>query len=192
MPKTINAGAEDVAVSRLKPHPRNANQGDFGAIQQSIERNGFFGRIVANRRTGHILVGNHRWQVARQMGFETVPVEWVDVDAEAELRILLADNRTARLGIDDEAKLAELLAELVNTPLGLEGTGFDGDDLDRLIADLADSPAPPRRTPRDEGLAVIVDCKSAEEQDRVQEKLSRLGLLARRATVSLKIDLRDA
>ena len=137
MAKTINTGAEDVAIANLKPHPRNVNEGDFGAIQESIEANGFFGRIVVNRRTKHILAGNHRYAVAKSLGFEKLPVEWVDCDDETELRILLADNRTARLGHDNEAALAALLAELAATERGLPGTGFDGEDLDRLIADLA-------------------------------------------------------
>jgi ParB-like chromosome segregation protein Spo0J len=155
MPRTINVGSEEVALSRLKPHPRNANEGDFGAIQESVETNGFYGRIVANRRTGHIVAGNHRYYVAREQGFETLPVEWIDVDPEAELRIVLADNRTARLGRDDDAKLAALLAELANTPTGLTGTGFDGDDLDRLISDLAS----PNFTPA-----------TLEEQGRLDQK----------------------
>jgi hypothetical protein len=137
MPKTINTAIEDVPLSKLKFHPRNANQGDFGAIQQSVEANGFYGTIVANKRTGHILAGNHRYAVAQQMGFEKVPVSWVDVDDEQELRILIADNRTTRLGIDNETQLAELLSELAATPAGLLGTGFDGDDLDDLIGKLA-------------------------------------------------------
>jgi ParB-like chromosome segregation protein Spo0J len=137
MPKTINSAIETVPLSLLKPHPKNVNQGDFGAIQQSIETNGFYGTIVANKRTGHILAGNHRYHVAKQSGFDSLPVAWVDVDDEEEIRILLADNRTTRLGQDDESKLAELLAELANTEKGLSGTGFDGDDLDRLIGDLA-------------------------------------------------------
>lgn len=137
MPKTINTAIEAVALSLLKPHPRNVNQGDFGAIQQSVETNGFYGTIVANKRTGHILAGNHRYAVAKQLGFADVPVAWVDVDDEEELRILIADNRTTRLGIDNEERLAELLAELSQTPEGLLGTGFDGDDLDHLIGRLA-------------------------------------------------------
>lgn len=136
-PVNLNAGAEDVPIDRLKPHPRNPNQGDFGAIQESIEMNGFYGRLIANRRTGHVLAGNHRLAVAKRLGMATVPVEWVDVNEEMELRILLADNRTARLGVDDESKLAELLAELANTEAGLPGTGYDGDDLDLLLAELA-------------------------------------------------------
>lgn len=137
MPKTINTAIEAVPLNLLKPHPRNVNQGDLGAIQQSIETNGFFGTIVANKRTGHILAGNHRFAVAKKLAYDTVPVAWVDVNDEEELRILIADNRTTRLGIDNEADLTALLAELAQTPTGLLGTGFDGDDLDRMIADLA-------------------------------------------------------
>ena len=105
MPKTINTAIESVALALLKPHPRNVNQGDFGAIQQSVETNGFYGTIVANKRTGHILAGNHRYAVAKQLGFADVPVAWVDVDDEEELRILIADNRTTRLGIDNEEQI---------------------------------------------------------------------------------------
>lgn len=137
MPKQLNVKIEDVPLDLLKTHPRNVNQGDFGAIQESIETNGFYGTIVANKKNGHILAGNHRYIVAKRLGFETVPVTWVDVSPEDEIRILIADNRTTRLGIDDQSGLAELLSELAQTDGGLTGTGFDGDDLDNLINDLA-------------------------------------------------------
>jgi len=135
--KTINEGFENVPLANLKPHPRNVNQGDFGAIHESIEQNGFFGAVTANRRTGHILAGNHRYKVAQDAHAATIPVIWVDVDEEAELRILLADNRTARLGHDDESALAALLSELALSDDGLKGTGFDGDDLDEIIGRMA-------------------------------------------------------
>ena len=137
MARVINQEFEQVALNRLKLHPRNANEGDFGAIQESIEANGFYGSIVANKRTGHILAGNHRYKVAQELKFDTIPVFWVDVSDEEEIRILLADNRTTRLGTDDESKLAELLTELARTDKGLSGTGFDGADLDRLLSDFA-------------------------------------------------------
>lgn len=65
-----------------------------------------------------------------------VPVIWVDVDDERARRILVADNRTTRLGHDDPEALASLLTELAETEGGLDGTGFDGDDLDALLVDL--------------------------------------------------------
>lgn len=136
----INTDLEHVPVNELKQHPNNVNQGDFGAILESVQQNGLYGALVANRRTGHILAGNHRYAVAKHLGYETVPVAWVDVDPEKEIRIMLADNRTTRLGMDDESALADLLTELATTDIGLMGTGYDGDFLDNLLSFVGDGP----------------------------------------------------
>jgi hypothetical protein len=74
---------------------------------------------------------------AKALGWETVPVTWIDVDAKQELRILMADNRTTRLGQDDDAKLADILSELAATEIGLDGTGYSPQDLDALIGEIA-------------------------------------------------------
>jgi hypothetical protein len=55
-----------VPVDSLETHPRNVNQSDIGAIYESIGANGFYGTIVAQRSTGRILGGNHRYQAAVQ------------------------------------------------------------------------------------------------------------------------------
>jgi DNA modification methylase len=114
----------------------------LGAILESINENGFYGSIVAQRSTGFILAGNHRYQAALQAGASEVPVTWVDVDDARALRILLADNRTTRLGHDNEQALAELLKELADDG-GLAGTGYDGDDLDELLKELGEEPTQP-------------------------------------------------
>lgn len=132
----LNEALESVAVADLKLHPWNVNEGDIGAIHQSIEHNGFYGAVVAQRSTGYVLAGNHRLQAAQAAGAESVPVIWVDVDDEHALRILLADNRTTRLGHDDPAALADLLNEILDSAGTLDGTGYTGDDLDELLADL--------------------------------------------------------
>ncbi len=127
------------SVKDLRPHPKNPRQGDVGAIHESIEANGFYGAIVAQRGTGYILAGNHRYKAAVQSGAKQVPVIWLDVDEATATRVLLADNRTNDRASYDNAALAEILAELAAGP-GLEGTGYDGDDLDALIADLGGEP----------------------------------------------------
>ncbi len=149
MPRHLNTAGdfEMVPISRLIVHERNVNHGDFGAIHESIAANGFFGALVVQRGTRKILAGNHRYAAAKELGYSELPVTWVDVDDEAALRILLADNRTARLGNDDPDALAELLSELAATDKGLAGTGFDGGALDQLIADLASPDEFPSITP---------------------------------------------
>jgi hypothetical protein len=128
---------EAVPLERLTPSPENVNEGDVGAIAESIQTNGFYGSVIAQRSSGTIIAGEHRWRAAQATGGETVPVIWLDVDDEQARRIRLVDNRTTRLGRDDPAALADLLRELSSTSAGLAGTGFDGDDLDDLCRALA-------------------------------------------------------
>ena len=123
-----------VAVDKLINHPNNPRQGDIGAIAVSIQENGWFGSLVAQKSSGHVLAGNHRLQAARQIDIKEVPVHWIDVDDNQALKILLADNRTNDLATYDNEVLTQLLATIA-TDDSLLGTGYDGDDLDLLITD---------------------------------------------------------
>ena len=142
MSRVINLQIEQVAIDLLKHHPRNANHGDVEAIKKSLAVNGWYGSVVANLTTKHILAGNHRVMAAKALGWETVPVQWVDVTPEEELRILVVDNRTTRIGQDDTTKITDILAELANTPIGLDGTGYSAVDLDALIDSLTGTGEP--------------------------------------------------
>jgi hypothetical protein len=142
VPDVLVREMEMVPHYLLERHPQNPNQGDLGVIAESIRTNGFFTPLIASRASGFILIGNHRFAAGRELGLETFPVHYLeDLTPEQERRILLADNRTARLGADDPNQLAKLLAELSRTPAGLFGTGYDGDDLDHLLTDLSRSAA---------------------------------------------------
>ena len=122
-----------VPIDDLIRHPDNPRQGDVGAISASIEVNGWYGTVVAQSSTGRVLAGNHRLEAARHLGMTEVPVYWVDVDDATARRIMLADNRTNDLATYDDAVLAELLTALAEDD-DLLGSGYDGDDLDALLA----------------------------------------------------------
>jgi hypothetical protein len=130
---------ETVSLDAISQHPGNANNGDVEALEQSIDVNGFYQPLIVQRSTGHIIAGNHRYLVAHKMGATEVPVIYLDVDDEAAVRMMLADNRITRLGFDDESQLFDRLDELHDTDLGLLGTGFDNRDLQHLL-DLATDP----------------------------------------------------
>lgn len=127
-----------VPVGDLSLHPDNPRQGDIGAIATSIERNGWFGALVAQTGSGRVLVGNHRLQAARQLGIEELPVHWVDVDEVTARRILLADNRTSDLAAYNDTDLIALLQAQIQED-DLLGTGWDADDLDVLLAEIGAS-----------------------------------------------------
>jgi ParB-like chromosome segregation protein Spo0J len=123
---------DEADVRSLIRHPLNPREGDVGAIAASIQRNGWFGTVVVQRSTNYVLAGNHRLEAAKMLGYETVPVYWVDVDDDTAKRILLADNRTSDLASYNLEQLAEVLKDLALTD-DLEGTGWDGDDIDSLL-----------------------------------------------------------
>jgi ParB-like chromosome segregation protein Spo0J len=130
-----NEGIRDIPTSELTPHPDNANIGDVEAIKQSIRVNGFYAPIIAQASTGYIIVGNHRFRAAQELGAVTVPVIFLDVDDEQAMRLMLADNRTARLGHDDMEALSAALSQLADSEVGLLGTGFTPLDLQKLLVE---------------------------------------------------------
>src|SRR6266849_6209978 len=133
----LEQDARIVPIDSICPHERNVNQADLGALLQSVEVNGFYGFIVVQKSTGKILAGNHRWRLAKEQGATDIPVAFIDVDDQAALRILLADNRLARLGFGDSDALADLLQSIRNDQGSLLGTGFDDIALQELLDALS-------------------------------------------------------
>jgi DNA modification methylase len=125
-----------VPLDRLTPHPANPNSGDVGLLSTLLDANGFGGAVLAQESTGLIIDGETRWRTALERGMTGLPVIWVDVDDDARDRLLASWNESTRRGRNDEAKLVALLTGLAQTPRGLEGAAFDGDDLDELMAGL--------------------------------------------------------
>lgn len=134
---------EDVSVNELIVHPRNARRGNIDAIVASIEANGWWGTLVAQKSTKHVLAGNHRLMAAQVMGMATVPVYWIDCDDDEATRILLADNRVADLADYDDQALLDLLSDFDNDLVGL---GFDERDIEELTLSF-EAPEPPNEFP---------------------------------------------
>ena len=129
----------DIPVGDLALLPGNPRQGDVGAVSESMRINGVYQPIIVNRGTHtgrplEVIAGNHRAQAAKALGHDTVPAVILDVDDEQATRIALADNRTSDLATYDNEALAAMLQNLPD----LTGTGYDGDDLDQILADTED------------------------------------------------------
>ena len=133
--RIVNADHEMVGVDDLTTHPGNPRRGDLAAVKASIEVNGFYGTIVAQRSSGYVLAGNHRLMAARELGMEQVPVVWVDCDDTRARAILAADNRTSELGGFDSEALAQLL-EGLRIEDALIGTGYDEGSISALLSSL--------------------------------------------------------
>ncbi len=158
--------------NRIKPHPDNARRGNLDAIRQSIQANGFFGALVVQLSTGHILVGNHRFRAAQAEQLPEVPVIFLDCDDDEAKRILLADNRTSDLGIYDDELLLELLTD-VQALDQLEGTGWGDDDIAEMLAGLNNLPDLDTN-PQDLHVEyqIVVICESDEHQRQTLQFLA--------------------
>lgn len=120
-------------VHAVKPHPDNPNSGDIDEIVSSILINGVYRPVYASKRTTHILLGHHLYAALIELGAQQIPVEWIDAPTdEAELRILMADNRIARLAKLDPGLEREGLLRLKETEFGLRGSGYDDRYLEKL------------------------------------------------------------
>ena len=121
----------------LIPHPQNPNkhpEKQIALLAKIIRHSGWRSPIVVSKRSGFIVSGHGRLDAAKLLNEEKVPIDEQDFKNEAdELAHLVADNRIAELsGLSDD-KLTELLSGLSETDLDMELTGFDGDEIAKLL-----------------------------------------------------------
>lgn len=125
---------ETVPWDTLKPHHRNARNGDVDAIVASVRANGVY-RPVITASDGTILAGHHLWYALGELRRKQVDIVRLplDPDGPEALRLMVADNRTSDLGRYDEGLLVELLGIVERADGGLDGTGYSDEDLQALI-----------------------------------------------------------
>jgi hypothetical protein len=78
-----------------------------------------------------ILAGHHLYSALGELAADEVDIIRLPInpDSTEATRIMLADNRTADLGIYDEGLLMELIRDLADTTYGIAGTGYTEDTL---------------------------------------------------------------
>jgi hypothetical protein len=125
-----------VDISTVRPDPTNENSGDVDAVVESIVSNGFYGAVISDQN-GMLIAGHTRYDALHSLGADKIPVLQVHVtDDHQRARIRVGDNRTTRLGRDDPSLMLKTLESLLETDMGLMGTGYQDGDLDILRASL--------------------------------------------------------
>jgi hypothetical protein len=119
---------ENIPLEDLIEYPNNARRGDVSMLTQSLKINGQYRPIIVQKSTKYVLAGNHLLRAARILGWTSIDAVVLDVDDQAALKIVLADNRTADLGEYNDDLLKELLATLDD----FDGTGYSEKDLAEL------------------------------------------------------------
>lgn len=122
-------GTDDVPPEDLLANPDNwrlhpGRQRD--ALRGSLSELGWIARVMVNRTTGHVIDGHARIEEAISKGEPTVPVEYVELTEDEERLALATFDPIGAMAVRDDAKLRELLGDMVVDEAGLAA----------LVADL--------------------------------------------------------
>ena len=126
-------------IARLVPYAGNAKTHGADQVAKIAASMAEFGWtapvLVAD--DGEIIAGHGRVLAAEQLGLGDVPVIVLGHLTEAQRRAYrIADNKLTELGAWDEAKLADELQALGADGFDLSLTGFDDNEIERLMASL--------------------------------------------------------
>lgn len=122
----------EVAINELIPadyNPRKHDEVATEQLKQSILRFGLVDPVIANSSQDrkNIIIGGHfRWEIAKELGYQKVPVVFVDIpdlEKEKELNLRLNKN-TGEFDWDLLAKFDESF---------LANIGFSSDELDNIF-----------------------------------------------------------
>ena len=119
--RIVGQGSEDPTQLLANPanwrtHPPRQRK----ALRGSLDTVGWVQTILVNRVTGHVVDGHARVEEAISRGEPTVPVLYVELDADEERTILAVLDPISAMATTDEASLAALLSELHVDDAGLK------------------------------------------------------------------------
>jgi len=131
----------EARVSDLHPSPRNPRtitKERFADLCASLREapDHLIARPLIALPTGEVLAGNMRLMAAREIGRETVPVVYMDLDDRRQRELLLRDN--ASYGDWHQDQLAELVYELgMETGGDFTFTGLGPDEITELLESVS-------------------------------------------------------
>jgi DNA modification methylase len=99
----------------LTPHPDNWRRhprAQQRALAGALAEIGWVQQIIVNRRTGHLVDGHLRLELALARGEPLVPVLYVDLGEDEEREVLLTLDPLGTLAEADAGRLAALLAQV--------------------------------------------------------------------------------
>lgn len=135
-PPVTGLSVLDLPIDRVVPYARNPrkNGAAVAKVAASIREFGFRQPIVTDESLT-VIAGHTRLEAARSLGLAVVPVHVATGLTPAQTKAYrLADNRSAQEAEWDFDLLAGELGELKGLDFDLGLTGFDADEVERLLA----------------------------------------------------------
>jgi ParB-like chromosome segregation protein Spo0J len=128
---------KDISELKEAPYnPRKISKKMLEKLKDSIANFGYVDPLIWNQRTGHVVGGNQRLKVLKELGFKDVDVIVVDFPLEQEKALNIALNKIS--GDWEMDKLIELLEGLTDNLRLL--AGFTEKEIEDLLNDLENNP----------------------------------------------------
>lgn len=125
--RIVGAGTED--PEKLIPHPKNWRKhpkGQAAALEGAIEEIGWIQDIIINQRTGRMIDGHLRAELAIKNKEKIVPVKYVDLSEEEEEKALLTLDPISMMAEADKDRLSALLQNITS----------DNEKVNQLLEDI--------------------------------------------------------
>ena len=133
---------QKIEITKLKPAEYNPRKDlkpedeEYQKIKRSITEFGYVAPVIVNSDMT-VIGGHQRLKVLKKLGYNEVECVVVDLNKNKEKALNIALNKIS--GDWDNSKLEELLAELKETDIDLDITGFSFDEVDNILKDITGS-----------------------------------------------------
>lgn len=133
---------QKIEITKLKPAEYNPRKDlkpedeEYQKIKRSIIEFGYVAPVIVNSDMT-VIGGHQRLKVLKELGYNEVECVVVDLNKNKEKALNIALNKIS--GDWDNSKLEELLAELKETDIDLDITGFSFDEVDNILKDITGS-----------------------------------------------------
>lgn len=133
---------QKIEITKLKPAEYNPRKDlkpedeEYQKIKRSIIEFGYVAPVIVNSDMT-VIGGHQRLKVLKELGYNEVECVVVDLNKNKEKALNIALNKIS--GDWDNNKLEELLAELKETDIDLDITGFSFDEVDNILKDITGS-----------------------------------------------------
>jgi len=124
-------GSGEESLDNILFNPRNwrihpLSQQD--ALKGVLEEVGWVQQVIVNKRTGNLIDGHLRCQLAAREGNKIIPVLYVDIDEAEEELVLATLDPIAGMAATDKAKLEQLFQDI----------NSDNVNVQKLISEIAE------------------------------------------------------
>ena len=133
---------QKIKIEKLKSAEYNPRKdlmpedAEYQKIKKSLIEFGYVDPIIVNNDMT-VIGGHQRLKVLKELGYTEVECNIVDLDKNKEKALNIALNTIT--GDWDNSKFEELLAELKESDVDLDATGFSFDEVDDILKDITGS-----------------------------------------------------